>query len=135
MPRHQFADIGLVRVGARGREAERACAYRLFGQAAHLGDVLRVCRFATDAALAHDIDAQRMMRDLRRDIDRARQPSEGVEVFRKTLPLPAQAFGEGGAGNILDRLHQIDQAGAMLGPHRREADAAIAEQDRRDAVP
>ena len=92
-------------------------------------------RLAIDAALAHNIDAQRMMRHLRRDIDRARQAVEGVEVLRKTLPIPAEPLGEGGAGDVLDRLHQIDQAGAMLGPHRREADAAIAEQDRRDAMP
>ena len=32
-------------------------------------------------------------------------------------------------------FHQVDQLVAVLLAHRREADAAIAEQDRRDAVP
>ena len=113
-PGNQFAGIGLVRIGARGGEAERAGAHRLLGQAAHLGDVLGRRRLAVDAALAHDIDAQRMMRHLRRDIDRARHAVERVEVFRKALPFPVEALGERGAGDVLDRLHQIDQAGAVL---------------------
>ena len=92
-------------------------------------------RLAPDAAFAHHIDAQRMVRDLRRDIDRARQPGQRVEILRKALPLPVQPFRQRRAGDVLDRLHQIDQLVAVLRPHRREPDAAIAEQDRRHAMP
>lgn len=90
---------------------------------------------AADAAIAHHEDPERAVRDLRPDIDRARHAVERVEIFGKALPFPVQAFGERGTGNVLDRLHQIDKAGAVLPADRREADSAIAEQDRRHAVP
>src|SRR3954447_3990778 len=104
--------LGLVRIGARGGEAERAGAQGVGGQPMHRGDVLRGRGLAVDAALAHHIDAQRMMRDLCRDIDRARQAFERVEELRKALPVPGKSFVQGGAGNVLDRLHQVDQLAA-----------------------
>ncbi len=134
-PGDQLAGRGLMRIGARGRKAEGAGADRRLGQAAHLGDVVRGGGLAVDAALAHDIDAQRMMRDLRRDIDRPRHAGQRVEIIREALPFPVQSFGQGRAGDVLDGFHQVDQLGAVLLAHRREADAAIAEQDRRDAMP
>ena len=76
-----------------------------------------------------------MVRYLRRDIDRPRHAVEGVEKIGKALPIPFEALGQNRARYVLDPLHQIDQGGAMVGPHRRETDAAIAEQDRCHPVP
>ena len=132
---HHLALGCLVRIGARRREAERAGLHRLRGQPAHLGDVLSGGRFAPDRAVTHHIDAQRMVRDLRRDIDRARHAFERVEKIGKALPIPLEAFGQYRAGDVLDPFHQIDQRVTVVRPDRRKADAAIAEQDRRHAVP
>ncbi len=85
--------------------------------------------------LAHNIDAQRMVRDLRRNVDGARHLLQHVEEVREALPVPFQAFGQRDAGNILHALHQIDQRLVMLLADRGEADAAIAEQDGGGAVP
>ena len=131
----EVAVIGLVRIGARGGEAERAGAQRFLGQPPHLGDVFGGGGFAVDAALAHHEDAQRVVRDLRADIDGARHAVERVEIFGEALPIPFEALGERAAGDVLDRLHEVDEAGAVLAPDRREADPAIAEEDRRHAVP
>ena len=115
---HHLAGRRLVRVGARGGEAERARLQRLARHAAHRLDVLGGGALAVDRALAHDIDAQRMVRHLRRDIDRARHPFQRIEVLREALPVPLQSFRQRDAGDFLDRLHQADQRGMMLAPHR-----------------
>src|SRR5262245_33980726 len=49
--------------------------------------------------------------------------------------LPARAGCERGAGDVLDAFHQADQPLVAVGSRRREADAAVAEDERRDAVP
>jgi hypothetical protein len=38
-------------------------------------------------------------------------------------------------GDVLHAFHQLDEAIAVGGPHRREADAAVAHHDGGDAVP
>ena len=86
-------------------------------------------------ALAHHVDAQRAVRQLRAEIDVARPRFERVEVLAERFPRPVQALVERRAGNVLDAFHQLDQALAVLGLHRREADAAIAHHHRGDAVP
>ena len=132
---HHLARHRLVRVGPRGGKAEGAGMHRLLGQPAHLGDVVGARRLAADRAVAHHIDAQRVVWNLCRYIDRARHPLEGVEEIGKALPIPFEALGEDRARNVLDPLHQIDQRVAMLGPHRCEPDPAIAEEDGGDPMP
>src|SRR4029453_18164819 len=58
-----------------------------------------------------------------------------VEVFREALPLPADAGGERRAGDVLHTLHELDQVVLLARAHGREADAAVAHDDRRDAIP
>ena len=58
-----------------------------------------------------------------------------VHELRKRFPFPVQARGQHRVGNLLDAFHQIHQRAAVLLLHRREADAAIAEHHRGDAVP
>ena len=38
-------------------------------------------------------------------------------------------------GDVLDRLHHLGEIGVVGRAHRRERDAAVADGDRRDAVP
>ena len=133
--RHELAVRRLVRIGARGGEAERAGAQRLDGELAHLGDVVRGRRLAADGAVAHDVDAHRQVRGLRGDVDRTRLALERLHELGKRLPLPGEPGGQHRIGNLLDALHQVHQRAAMLLLHRREADAAVAEHHRGDAVP
>ena len=94
-----------------------------------------VGRLVLRAALAHHVGAHRAVRHLRADVERARHALERVEVLGEALPLPADALGERGARDVLDALHQADQPVVAVGARRREADAAVAHHDRRDAVP
>ena len=48
------------------------------------------------------------------DINAARKPVQGIQVFGKTLPLPANAFVQGSTGNILDIFHHRDHRVASL---------------------
>ena len=88
-----------------------------------------------DRAVAHDVDAQRQVRGLRGDVDRALPALQRIHEIGEALPLPGQASGQHRVGNLLDALHQIHQRAAMMLLHRREADAAIAEHHRGDAMP
>jgi hypothetical protein len=75
------------------------------------------------------------MRGLRADIDGVRPPLQRVHELRKGLPFPVQPGREHRIGNFFDALHQIHQRAAMVFLHRRETDAAIAEQHRGHAMP
>ena len=58
-----------------------------------------------------------------------------VEVLGEALPRPRDALVQRGAGDVLDAFHQLDEPVVVVGPARREPDAAVAHHDRRDAVP
>ena len=87
------------------------------------------------AAITHHVAAQCRVRDLRGDVDRVLAPSHDVEVVGEALPTPRDAFVERGAGDVLDALHQFDEPLVTVGTNRREAHAAVAHDDGRDAVP
>ncbi len=90
--RDQVALCGLVLFSPRGRETEGACAQGFFRQAAHGLDVGGSGDLAADGAVAHDIDAQRVVRHLSGDVDGTREAVQRVEIVGECLPLPAQAF-------------------------------------------
>ena len=94
-----------------------------------------VAGFVLRAALAHHVRAHRAVRHLRADVEHLRRAVDRVEVLGEVLPLPLDAFGERGAGNVLDAFHQADQPVVLVGFRRREADAAVADHDGGDAVP
>ena len=58
---------------------------------------------------------------VRRNTGGAGHAVERIEEVREALPFPVQPFMQRGAGNVLDRFHQVDQPAAMLPAHRREA--------------
>src|SRR5262249_40858750 len=98
-------------------------------------DVVGPRRLEANGAVAHDPDAQWVVRDLRGDVDRTRPALQRVEEIGKGLPLPGQAIGEDDARDLLDAFHQLHQRRAMLRPYRSKADPAIAEHRGGDAVP
>ncbi len=60
---------------------------------------------------------------------------ERVEVLGEGLPVPLDAVGERGAGNVLDAFHHRDQPVSFGRIGRCEPDAAVAHHDRGHAVP
>ena len=120
---------------ARRGKAERAGADACLGQRRHLLAIMLRRPLAIGAALAHDIDAQRRVWHLRGDVDIVVPCLECIEVVRKAVPVPRQAFGQHDLGDVLDAFHQLHQHVALLCMARCEADAAIAEQHGGDTVP
>ena len=120
---------------ARGGKADRTGTHRLRAQGAHFSDVLFRRRFQARATFAHHINTQRAMGKLRTDIDVMRTRRHRIEIVRKTVPCPAQAFVQGNTGNVFHPFHQFDQAVLIGGAHRCEADAAIAHDDRGHTMP
>src|SRR4029077_9944432 len=78
---------------------------------------------------------QWVMCELSRDIDRPRPAFQRIKKIREGLPVPGQSVGKDNARNFLDALHQLHQGGPMLRPYWGEADPAITEYRRCDAVP
>ena len=125
----------LVVDGARGRETERACLDAGCCQRCHARAIICGRRFAVGAALAHHEDTQGRVRHLRDDIEIIGTCLERIEVVLEGLPVPWQAFGEHDLRDVLDTLHELDQHVALLRLARREADTAVADHGRRDAIP
>ena len=88
------------------------------------------------AFVSHDIRAQRRMRQLGADVDRPTSAIERVQVVGEGLPVPRQPFRQSRAGDVLDALHQLDEAGAIIvaGTGRSEPNAAVAHDRGRDTV-
>ena len=74
------------------------------------------------------------MRNLRADIDGPAALIEGIEVLRERLPREIDALGEGGSGDVLHSLHQLDEPLLGAGFHRREPDATVAHDECGDAM-
>ena len=131
----QFSIDRLVQHGAAGRKTERTRTDALFDDARHFGDVELGRHRTRTLAVTQHIGADRAVRDVRADVDGARQFLQRVEIFRKALPVPAHPLGQRRAGNILDPFHQADQPVVAVGAGGREADPAIAHDDGGNAVP
>ena len=130
--RHQVAGLVDVPVEARGGKPQCAGFESRAGQPAHLGHVCG--RRIVVAALAHDVVAHGHVRYLGPHVHGVRGV-DAVEIFGERFPAPGNAVMERGAGNVLHAFHELHQLVLGAGPHRRETDAAIAHDDRGDAVP
>ena len=126
---------GAVGDGARRGEAERARRDGLLHDGAHRRDVLGAGRLVARAALAHDVGPHRAVGDLRADVDGEAATVQSVEILGEALPVPRHALGQGGPGDVLDPFHEPDEPVVAVGTGRREADAAVAGDDGRHAVP
>ena len=59
---------------------------------------------------------------------------DAVEVLAEAPPVPRHAFGERGERHALDPRQHAHQVVAVLGSERRDREAAVAADHRRDAV-
>ncbi len=123
-----------VVVASSRREARRARLERRAEERAHRGDVVVGRLLLGHGALAHHVDAQRIVRDLQEEIDRVRHAPDRVHVLRERLPAPRDALGERGAGDVLDAFHELDELFLAPGDDRSEPDAAAPHHARGDAV-
>ncbi len=102
---------------------------------AHRREVRGGGRLAIGAALAHHVDAQRRVRQVRGHVDvAAARDSKRVHELGEGLPGPGQAVGHHDAGNVLDPGHHVDEHVVVLLAARREADAAVAHHHRGHSV-
>src|SRR3546814_4641998 len=86
------ASPGVERPGRT--EPEGAGPYRFARQTRHVRPVGFGGRFTIGAALAHDVDPQRRVADLRRDVGVVRPLRQRVEIVRKALPVPREALSQ-----------------------------------------
>ena len=114
------------------RDAERPGGDSVPDDPRHLVELVGC--YPVGAPLAHHIGAERRVRHVGADVHGVAPAREGIQVFGKALPVPAQAFGQGRAGNVFHAFHQLDQPSWSSGSDRGEADAAIADDDRGHAM-
>jgi hypothetical protein len=107
--RGEVAGRGAMVEGARGREAERSGPHGIARKCRHGLVILRRRRLAARAALAHHIDAQCGVRQLRADVHVEVALREPIHVVRKAFPGPGQSCAQHRLGNILDAFHQLNQ--------------------------
>ena len=134
-PGDKFAINRFMQHRAGCGKAQSPCAQAFLHQPRHFGDVGFGWLLIIRAALSHDKGAQRAVRNLRADIDGARQAFERIEIIGKAFPIPFHPLGERSARNILDTLHQADQPIMLVLFRGRKANAAIAHDNRGDAMP
>ncbi len=133
--RRSIAAAGAMVERPRGREPERARRDPVADQASHLHDLLGRGCLPGRAPLTHDEEPHGAVGYEGADVDIAWSPVERSEILVEALPLPADALVQGRARDVLDPLHQLDQSLVVPHPDRSEADAAVAHDDRRHAVP
>ena len=57
-----------------------------------------------------------------------------IQILGECLPPPSDAFREGCAGDVFHAFHETDEPVFLAGPHRGEADPAVAHHDSSHAV-
>ena len=133
--RHQITGQGLVLIRARCGEAEGTGFQRFLSQSRHGFNIIACRVFAIQTAITHHVNAQGMMRELRSDIQRARHGFQSVKIFGEAFPIPFEPFGQRNTGDVFHAFHQINQRLMVAFLHRRKANAAIAKQQSRHAMP
>ena len=131
----EFAGLGPVQHVARGGHTQGAGFDGLGGEAAHGRQVLGGGRLLRGRALAHHIDPQCRVGQLRGDVDVELTCIQRIEIFGEGLPVPGQAFDHDHLGHVFDAFHELDQDFALIGLARRKTDAAISHHHRGHAVP
>ena len=127
--------LGGVLTEALDREAAQAGVHALVQQALHLLALLRRGRAGLGRLEAHHVGHQRRGRHVLDDVHAQRRALEGVEVLRDRLPVPDHALLHRLVGDGLGAGHGQHRALTELGLDRREAEAAVAQHQRRHAVP
>ena len=68
------------------------------------------------------------------NVERSGQFGERIDVLAEGFPSPVDSLVQGGARNVLNGLHQLDQKSFPARPDRSETDPAIPHHRRGDAV-
>ena len=68
-------------------------------------------------------------------IYRVRHALERIEILGKAFPLPTDSLEQGGAGNVLDPLHQTDEPVSVCRFDRCKTDPAVAHHNGGNAMP
>ena len=118
-----------------GGHAEGAGAHALAHQPRHLRQFVVRGLDILGATFTHHVGAERAVRDLGDHVHDPWLAVDRVEVLGEGLPLPLHAGRHRDRRNVLDRIHQVEQPVPVLRFDWREADAAVAHDDRRHAVP
>ena len=74
------------------------------------------------------------MRELRGKIDVGVPFFNGIQIFRKGLPVEGNARGHDHLGDVFDTLHEFDRHIPLMIAHRRETDSAVSHDHGRDTV-
>ena len=130
----QLAVLRAVQDRAGRRHAHGAGLGGLFREPCHLLDLVGRGLVVRPRRTEH-VGPQRAVGQQRGDVEHPWHGLELVEVLGEGLPVPRHALVERGTGDVLDTLHQLDEEVVLVGTSRREADAAVAHDDGRDAVP
>ena len=135
-PRDESTVGHAVAQRAGGRPAQRAGRECLVEERTHPPELVVVgIGTLVEAAVAHRVVAQRGVPDHPSDVHPewcAREPTEVVPVG---LPVPGQPVEDAPSWDVLDRFHHLREIGVVGRLHRRERHSAVADDDRRDAVP
>ena len=120
---------------AGGGEAGRAALHGLLDQ---LDDALQLALIRLHALVAalvaHRLEANGRVAAHADHVQRRIQRLHAVQIFAEGGPVPRQAVHDGIGGDVLHRLHELGEVAPVVLAARREGDAAVADQRRRDAV-
>ena len=78
---------------ARRAKAERADFDRFLREPAHLLEIGLGCGRPINRTIAHDVETQRRMRQLNREIDIVGPAFQSLYILGESLPVPRQTFG------------------------------------------
>jgi hypothetical protein len=115
-----------------GGKPHRAGFHALAHQLFHLGDFFRR-RFSLHRLLAHDVVAHGDMSDQSGGVN-AETGAEGAEIFAGRGPLPFHAFFENATADRFNAHKAFDHRLAIFRLGGREAQTAVADHHRSDAV-
>ena len=115
------------------REPGRARRDRVPHELAHALDLIGV-RDPLVGRVAHDVEPQRRMPDVRGEVHDGATPVDGGEVLGKGLELPCDARHQRGRVHVFHVLERSDDGVVVLGTRGRDREAAVARDDGRHAV-
>ena len=122
-----------VSLGTAGGETDRSGVQSGRDDVCHRLEV--VGRRVVERPVAHHVGPNGGVGHLCADVEGVRGALERVEILRKGLPIPLDPFVEGGSGDVLDALHELDEPLPIVGADGREADTAVAQDRGGDPVP
>ncbi len=133
---NRAATVAVVRRRRRRREPGRARVERVGNHLLHRRGSRRRSLRARSRRFAHHVQPHRGVPDVARVVEERAPLLDRVEVLRERLEaLPRHAREQRVGRHVLDMLQRAHEELAVLGPHGRDREAAVACDDTRHAVP